>query len=115
MLISDSDSSTRKASRSVGRDTANSAIRAASDGSASPSASSPRTILRRSSAATSSAVFGTRIRWPNGPPLAGSGVTADRRRVIGGQLHAHLHAFTAASFAADTLGTSTHNRSYLSK
>ena len=71
MLISDSDSSTRKASRSVGRDTANSAIRAASDGSASPSASSPRTILRRSSAATSSAVFGTRIRWPNGRPLAG--------------------------------------------
>ena len=78
MLTSDSDSSTRKASRSVGRDTANSAIRAASDGSASPSASSPRTILRRSSAATSSAVLGTRIRWPNGRPLAGAAGRASR-------------------------------------
>ena len=57
-MISDSDSSTRNASRSVGRDTPNCSISTASDGSASPSASSPRTILRRSSAATSSAVSG---------------------------------------------------------
>ena len=84
MLISDSDSSTRKASRNVGRDTANSAIRVASDGSASPSASSPRTILRRSSAATSSAVFGTRIRWPSGRPLAGRVSLGDLARGAAG-------------------------------
>src|SRR4051794_23329982 len=63
MLISDSDSSTRNASRSVGRDTANSAISSASAGSASPSVSSPRTIRRRSSSATSSAILG--IRTPS--------------------------------------------------
>ena len=66
-LISDSDSSTRNASRSVGRETANSAIRAVSAGSASPSASSPRTILRRSCAATSSAILGTRTGAVHAP------------------------------------------------
>src|SRR3954451_5180515 len=57
--MSCSDSRTRKASRSVGRETPNCSSRAFSGGSASPSCSSPRTIRRRSSEATSSAVLGT--------------------------------------------------------
>src|SRR5437660_6167619 len=55
-----SDSSTLNASRKVGRDTPNCAISTFSEGRASPSSSSPRTIWRRRSAATSSAIFGTR-------------------------------------------------------
>ena len=61
-----SDSSTRTASRSVGRLTPKWAISSASLGRKSPSLSWPSTTMRRSVPATSSAVFGDRIGAP--PP-----------------------------------------------
>jgi hypothetical protein len=67
MLISDSVSRIRNASRSVGLDTPNISVIAASDGSVSPVVSSPRTIWPRMCDAMSSAVFGARSSWPAGP------------------------------------------------
>src|ERR1700761_9249064 len=58
--ISDSDSSTRNASRSVGRDTPNRSISSDSGGSMVPSVISPRMNIRRSTVATRSAIFGSR-------------------------------------------------------
>src|SRR3546814_9313287 len=61
----------RTASRIVGRDTSNSAMRCDSAGSVSPSTSSPRMMALRICRATSSAVLGTRtasalLRLPTG-------------------------------------------------
>src|ERR1700753_3746955 len=58
--ISDSDSSTRSASRSVGRDTPKRSISSDSGGSMVPSVISPRMNIRRSTVATRSAIFGSR-------------------------------------------------------
>src|SRR4051794_9601337 len=60
-VISDSDSRTRNASRSVGRDTLKRSSSSASEGRASPSFSSPRTICLRSWSAISSAILGSRM------------------------------------------------------
>ena len=70
-----SDSSTRTASRSVGRLTPKWAISSASLGRKSPSLSWPSTTIRRSVPATSSAVFGDRTA-----ALALDGIRADHRR-----------------------------------
>ena len=71
-----SDSSTRTASRSVGRLTPKCAISSASLGRKSPSLSWPSTTIRRSVPATSSAVFGERI----GATLARDGIRPDHGR-----------------------------------
>src|SRR5690606_3133218 len=62
----------RNASRIVGLEMPNSSTRIDSGGRLSPSLSSPRMIRRRSSAATSSAVFGTRTRRPRDLPFGSS-------------------------------------------
>src|ERR1700730_2739670 len=56
----DSDSSTRNASRSVGRDTPKRSIISDSGGSMVPSVISPGINIRRSTVATRSAIFGSR-------------------------------------------------------
>ncbi len=62
MVTSESDSSSRNASRSVGRDTPNCSISSGSVGSHSPSVISPRAIIWRIRPATMSAIFCGRTR-----------------------------------------------------
>ena len=61
MVIRESDSSMRKASRKVGRDMPNRSIRSASAGRLSPSSISPRIIWLRNSLAISSDFFNALI------------------------------------------------------